>query len=183
GDPNCNSQEALDFTVAASEAWSEGYEVLSIAPLVKYPKDSNYEEDYKKLTRYLKNELPKLRNNQIIIDAIKEYVEITDEIIINALTWGEGPIIEIQDLGDDVDGNDVYGKYKGIVADVLGEELLNTIFLDIDLVNKFENSEEEDISKDALGFLIGVTILHEYIHLSDFVYQDDFWGIDGEEEG
>jgi len=34
-----------------------------------------------------------------------------------------------------------------------------------------------------LGFLIGVTILHEYIHLSDFVYQDDFWGIDSEEEG
>lgn len=56
----------------------------------------------------------------------------------------------------------------------MSDDYLNTLFLDIDLVTEFENSNITEIS-DALSFLIAVTILHEYVHLGDIVFGDSFW--------
>ena len=164
------SEGAKAFAEEAVKAWRDGYEVVSIAPLVKYPKNSNYEKDYPKFTKYLREELPKLKENQKIIDAITDLVDIPDQVILDALTWGQGPIIKIEPLLGDAEG-----QYRGILSNVLSEELLHTIFIDIDLVNKFEDSDIENISEDALGFFLGVVILHEYVHLADYVYQDNFW--------
>jgi len=33
------------------------------------------------------------------------------------------------------------------------------------------------IKRDAIAFLIGVTILHEYVHLSDIMFGETVWRI------
>lgn len=139
--------------------------------MIKYPPNSNYENIYPELTEYLKNELPKIANNQTIVNAIHGLTEAPKEIIQEALQWGKGPEIEIIQLGGEGD-NELYGSYRGHV----NQAYLNTLFLDIDLVEDFENIENSQDVTEAIGFLIAVTILHEYNHLSDTVFGDSYWG-------
>ena len=139
-------------------------------PLIKYPENSNYETLYPKLTNVLKNDLPKIAQNQKVIDVINGITGAPKEVIEEALLWGKGPTIRIQQLGGEGDA-EKYGSYRGHLSD----DYLDTLFLDIDLVNEFENSNITEVS-DALSFLIAVTILHEYVHLGDMVFGDNFWG-------
>jgi len=150
-------------------AWVNGTLVTAF-PLIKYPENSNYETLYPKLTNVLKNDLPKIAQNQIVIDVINEITDAPKETIKEALQWGKGPTIQIQQLGGEGDA-EKYGSYRGHLSD----DYLDTLFLDIDLVNEFEDSNITEIS-DALSFLIAVTILHEYVHLGDMVFGDNFWG-------
>lgn len=48
-------------------------------------------------------------------------------------------------------------------------------FLDIDLVNQLENSTPNSNLANAFVFLIGVTILHEYVHYGDYNFNEDTW--------
>jgi hypothetical protein len=142
---------------------------VTASPFIKYPPNSNYATLYPKLTNVLKNDLPKIAHNQKVIDVINEITDAPKETIKEALQWGKGPTIHIQQLGGEGDA-EKYGSYRGHLSD----DYLNTLFLDIDLVTEFENSNITEIS-DALSFLIAVTILHEYVHLGDIVFGDSFW--------
>lgn len=51
----------------------------------------------------------------------------------------------------------VYGEFRQTTD-------LNTLFINIDLVNDLENTTIGSELADAFSFLVGVTILHEYIH-------------------
>src|SRR5699024_2992272 len=53
--------------------------IISNNPKVKYPEGSNYAEKYPKLTEYLKNQLPKLKDNEAIIKAIVKYGDLSAE--------------------------------------------------------------------------------------------------------
>ena len=161
--------QAEEFVLQAIEAGVNGTLVTAF-PLIKYPENSNYETLYPKLTNVLKNDLPKIAQNQIVIDVINEITDAPKETIKEALQWGKGPTIQIQQLGGEGDA-EKYGSYRGHLSD----DYLDTLFLDIDLVNEFEDSNITEIS-DALSFLIAVTILHEYVHLGDMVFGDNFWG-------
>ena len=143
--------------------------LVKASPYVKYPEGSNYETLYPKLTTLLKNDLPKISNNDKVINKIHEITDAPKETIKEALKWGKGPTIQIQQLGGEGE-TEKLGSYRGHLSD----EFLNILFLDIDLVNDYETSEVNEIS-DALAFLIAVTILHEYNHLGDVVFGGSFW--------
>ena len=166
---NDYSDEAKIYATEIIESAADST-LVTASPFVKYPVNSNYETLYPKLTSLLKDDLPKIANNQKIIDAIHGITEAPKETIKEALKWGKGPTIQIQQLGGEGEAEKL-GSYRGHLSD----EFLNTLFLDIDLVNDFENSNAPEMS-DALAFLIAVTVLHEYTHLGDVVFGDNFWG-------
>lgn len=150
---------AKEFGLKALEAWMDGYSVISITPIVKYPVGSDYDSNYKKLTEYLKNQLPTLANNTAIVNAFKEYTNATTEQIEQILKWGDGPEIVIKQL------ESVSGHFSEP----------NTLEIDIDLINNLENSVSGSTYSESLLFFIAVTILHEAVHYGDFKYNNDYW--------
>jgi hypothetical protein len=142
--------------------------LLSFFPNFKYPVGSNYSTLYPKLTEYLKNKIPELKNNQFIINKLVQYSELSSQQVINDLKWDQGPTIQIAQL--DSRGVDCYGIFSSATPSVLT--------IDIDFVNLLENSTPGP-GGDSLAFLLGVTILHEYVHLGDFVDGIDQPGEEG----
>ena len=140
---------------------------LSMAPEFKYPPDSNYEDLYPKLTEYLRNQIPNLAYNDYIISALEKYGDLSSEQIKEHLKWGNGPTIEIVQLANACDtcNNDTYGLFRTTAADIL--------YLDLDLVLDLEESEPGTELADAFSFLVGVTLLHEYVHFSE--WSDGSW--------
>lgn len=135
-------------------------------PEVKYPVNSDYAEQYPKFTEYLKNQLPTLKDNDTIINAIEKYGDLNAADIKNQLQWGKGPTIKIVQLD----------QYAGCDATCLGQYSSNdpnSLLIDIDLVNDLENTTVGSEIADAFSFLVGVTILHELVHFSE--YTDETW--------
>jgi len=159
------SNEAKNL-VAAAQLKMMQENMINYNPLVKYPENSTYETDYPRLTEYLKNELPNIADNQIVVNLIHDYTDTPKETIKEALQWGKGPEIVITDL----DGDKV-GSYRGF----FDSSELNKLYLDTGLVLALENAPSIEASS-ALSFFIAITILHEYSHLGDTVYGDSFWG-------
>lgn len=146
--------------------------LISPFPFFKYPPGSIYTTVYPKLTEYLKNKMPLLKNNQYIINKLKQYSELSEERIITDLVWGQGPTIYVEQLNGfcaDCD-EDTYGVFKASQPDRL--------YIDIDFVVMLENSEPGP-QGNALAFLLGVTILHEYVHLGDNEDGEDQEGEEG----
>ncbi len=146
--------------------------VITASPFVKYPKAKalQYKKDYPELTKFLTEELPKIAQNQEIIDAINDITDAPKDVIREALQWGKGPEIVIEQLGGTGDG-EKYGAYRGAYV----EKFRNTLYLDIDLAKDIEDLERSSDFRSEIGFLIAVTILHEYTHLGDTVFGDTFW--------
>ncbi|NGP87297.1 hypothetical protein [Fodinibius halophilus] len=151
-----------DETVGCSAGLPKS--VLSLAPKVQYPDGSNYAQDYPKLTEYLRNKLPTLKDNETIINAIEKYGDLSVDDIKDDLQWGEGPIIKIKQL-DKLCGENCYGYFSGLNP--------NSLSIDIDLVNDLENTTIGSSLADSFSFLVGVTILHEYVHFSE--WRDESW--------
>lgn len=131
-------------------------------PFFKYPPNSNYDTLYPKLTEYLKNQLPKVAEIPLIVDTIKYLTGLTESQIKEDLKWGKGPIIHITQLDNfsENTSDKTVGRFEESEPDVL--------HLDIDYVNKLENSTASQGEKDAFLFYLGTTILHEYVHYGDF---------------
>jgi|GEM_PF-5410590 len=134
---------------------------VSPTPLIKYPENlaAEYREDYPKLTEYLMNQLPKLVNNATIVNTFKKYTNMTTAQIKETLTWGDGPIIKIKQLGS------VLGRFKEP----------NILEIDIDLVNDLENAQSGSRYSESVLFFVAVTVLHEAIHFGDYENNDDYW--------
>lgn len=80
---------------------SSGYhDPITNYPEVKYPPGSDYVSKYPKLTEYLRNKLPTIKDNQTIINAIKKYTSLTTEEIASDLEFGKGPIVKTEQLDD-----------------------------------------------------------------------------------
>ncbi|WP_213520793.1 hypothetical protein [Nonlabens sp.] len=142
--------------------------LVTAFPFVKYPTGSNYATLYPKLTEYLKNQLPTLKNNTTIIKSIKTYTNLTTAQIQENLQWGRGTVIKVEQLGS------AYGMFKKSVDP-------DSLYLDIDLVNLLETSTSGTDLADAMAFLIGVTILHEFVHYGDYNNNGDAWQYPQEE--
>jgi hypothetical protein len=150
--------EVMNFAKEVIKAGEEGI-LVSAFPFVKYPVGSNYATLYPKLTEYLKNQLPTIKNNQTIINKIVEYGDLSASEVKSQLEWGKGPEIQIKQLGVH------YGLFNGNYPNVLN--------LDIDLINDLENSTPNSRLANSFAFLVGVTILHEFVHYSE--YTDSRW--------
>lgn len=131
----------------------------------KYPKGSTQEKDYPKLTNYLKNSVQEIANNPTIIKALAEYGQISEADVKKALTWGEGPTINVTPL------KGANGEFSpGIGSDELR---INT-----KIVEQLENATGDD--RDAALLLVGSTILHEYTHYGDDQDGKDYPGEEGQ---
>ncbi|UZD21857.1 hypothetical protein [Algoriphagus halophytocola] len=137
----------------------------------KYPPNSGYEDLYPKLTEYLKNKMPLLKTNYAITTAIMNITGLTLTEIQEDLEWGEGPTIIVQQLGTDQNGSEIYGQFDATHP--------NNLFIDIDLVNDMENSVPGTMDANGLAFLMGVSILHEYVHFGDYVDGNTYPGEEG----
>ncbi|GAB3230171.1 hypothetical protein GCM10027454_32050 [Algoriphagus aestuariicola] len=127
----------------------------------KYPPGSNYETEYTKLTEYIKNKIPLLKTNSTIINAIQGITGLTVEEIQQDFEWGEGPTIWVEQL-------DNYAPNTSSNTLALFDPTHpNRLFIDEDLVMELETGSSI-MNSDALIFLIGVSILHEYVHYGDF---------------
>ncbi|EPR74065.1 hypothetical protein ADIWIN_0874 [Winogradskyella psychrotolerans RS-3] len=146
-------------------------------PMVKYPPalSTQYKEDYPKLTEYLKNQLPTIKDNSTIVNAIKAYTDLTTAQIEQHLEWGEGPIVEIVQLDSfcTTCNSDTYGLFQS-------SSNPDTLYIDIDLVNDLENSTPNSVLANSFAFLVGVTILHEYVHYGDNLDGTDYPGEEGQ---
>jgi len=160
--------EAESYVEEVLEAYNNET-LITAFPLVKYPEGSNYAVQYPKLTQYLKNQLPTVKNNSIIVNAIQTYTSLSELSIEENLSWGSGPTIRIEQLG-----NNIYGEFRK-------QNDPNSLYIDIDLVNSMENTNPGSESADSFIFLIGVTILHEFVHYGDYNYNGDTWNYPQEE--
>ncbi len=138
---------------------------------MKYPKGSDYDTKYPRLTEYLRNQLPKIADIPKIVDAMHEFTQLPKDRIRQDLQWGKGPIVEIVQL-DNYDP----GKTDSDTAGFFDDESPDRVLLDIDYVNLVEN---ETSDPDALIFWIGTTIVHEYVHYGDFNNGFDYMGEEG----
>ncbi|WP_420385052.1 hypothetical protein [Roseivirga sp.] len=143
-------------------------------PLVKYPKGSDYATKYPKLTEYLKNQIPTIASNTLIVEAIKKYTGLSAEVIKKQLRWGEGPEIRVKQLDNfcATCNSDTYGIFDG-------NKEPNAIYIDSDLVMDLESSIPSTGIADSFAFLVGVTLLHELVHLGDWTDGSDYPGEEG----
>jgi len=150
--------------------------LVTAFPLLKYPEGSNYETLYPRLTQVLMEKIPAMAENELIVNAIHGITDAPVDVIIDALQWGNGPEVEIEQLGytlgaPEIPEFEIYGRFKGHIF----PDLANTLFLDIDLAQDLQDSEDGSCFSIAIELLIAVTLLHEYNHLGDFEFGEDFW--------
>lgn len=158
---NSNTEEVESITKEIIDS-KKANSLVSFFPFIKYPPNSNYDTLYPKLTEYLKNQLPKVADIPLIVDTIKGLTGLTESQIKEDLKWGKGPTIHITQLDNfsERTSDKTVGRFEESEPDVL--------HLDIDYVNKLENSTASQDEKDAFLFYLGTTILHEYVHYGDF---------------
>ncbi len=115
--------------------------------------------DYPRLARYVRDDMPNLVHARAIVDAIKKFSGRTPrETIVEALQWGYGPeIIVVKRLV--CAGTPAYGCYTW------GSD---QVHVDGITVGEFESGGGIVKSVDGLEVpLIGVTLLHELTHWAD----------------
>jgi hypothetical protein len=148
--------------------------VITTNPLIKYPDDSNYEEEYPKLTEYLKNKLPKVADNNSIVNAIEQFTDLTESEIKEKLQWGTGPTIVIKELENAC--NDCSEGTIGLFEPSNPE----TINLDIGMATTLEAQNPGTLNADAFTFFVGSTILHEFVHYGDWTDRNFREGEEGD---
>ena len=86
--------------------------LLSFFPSFKYPAGSNYSTLYPNFTILVKKYIPLLKNDQRLLNTINRLTGVSISTIKQDLTWGNGPEINITQLGLDLSGNPYYGKFN-----------------------------------------------------------------------
>lgn len=144
--------------------------IITAFPFFKYPLNSNYETIYPNFTMLIRDYIPNLKDKQRLIETIHNLTNVSQSDILFGLTWGNGPEINITQLGVDPNGKEYYGKFTKIEP--------NKIFIDIDLVLQLEtlsNIENPTPQQNQqLAFLYSMVTfsvcLHEYVHYNDFAF-------------
>ena len=119
-------------------------------------------KDYKKyegLAHYLAYGIQGVLDNKQVVGALKKYGQFTDKQIKQNFKWGQGPKIVIEKM------TGKFGFYKPGTGSK--EIHLNQDY--VEMLEKMSPGKE----RDALLFLMAITIMHETVH-----YGDDQDGID-----
>ncbi len=143
---------------------------VSYKPTFRFPGDSNYTYLYPKLTEYLKNKMPNIKNIPVITNAIKDITGLSISQIQNDLEWGSGPTIIVMQLDNYSSTTDA--NTAGLFD---GKNNTDILYLDLDFVNRLENEEFYDQEfQDSYLFFMGVTVLHEYVHYGDYLNGNNY---------
>ena len=124
-----------------------------------YEMDPKDYKKYEKLAHYLAYDIQGVLNNKQVTGALKKYGQFTDKQLKQNFKWGQGPIIIIEKMT---------GKFGYYTPGSGSKE----IHLNQDYVEMLEKMPAGK-TRDALLFLIAITIMHETVH-----YGDDRDGID-----
>ncbi|WP_394906736.1 hypothetical protein [uncultured Mesonia sp.] len=150
---------------------------------MKYPEGSDYANEFPHFTNFLKNELVDIADDQTIVDALKQWGSVTEEQIIDALTWGNGPYIKLSYLSSI---HTIMGRFNGLPTShpegFAGPDTIELNYWTIeDIEDKLENGGPFDAK--VYKFFIAIVILHEYTHYGDFHYNGNMYHETGTETG
>ncbi len=153
-------EDPYDCNVDPSWPWCQdgdggGGGVGTLSPVFKYPLGSSYETEYPKFTNTVKNIKDYVFSNPKILTTLKQYTGLTAVEINEKLQYGQGPTVIITQL------NNAYGYHNPFT---------NTVQIDIDYVNKLENSTGS--SAELLNLMLSITLLHEFVHWTDGLFFD-----------
>lgn len=130
-------------------------------PLFSFPKNSNYETLYPRFTQLIKSELKMyVMSNPNILAALKKFTGLTEAEIKTHLTWGKGPTLKIEDIPTTYYGDKPIGQFRP--ADP------NSIIINKSDVAAFESYQ--GFTREAMWFLLAVSVLHEYVHYGDYKF-------------
>lgn len=120
-------------------------------PSFQFDPIDNYEVNYPRFANMVKKLKTFVKNNPKALSALQRYSGFTKQQILNHLTFGQGPIIKIEEM------NGRFGYYNK-------NNGANTLHLRASYVRGLEQSFLPS-TQEATAFLLAVTILHEYVHL------------------
>ena len=111
---------------------------------------------YPKLTEYLKNSFPKVKDVPKIVANLKTYGSLEKADSVTATSWGTDPLIVVKDLS-----NFQCGVEKAYGCFVYQNP--NQIELDKGTAQKFE-TDPTGSGTDGNVYVVGATLLHELCH-------------------
>jgi Metallopeptidase toxin 3 len=114
--------------------------------------------NFPELTHYLKHDFPLLIGNAIIVSNLRRFGSFTLAQARSALLWDTDPLVVITDLD---------AGQCGVPAAFGCTRDTTHIEIDDDVVNEFENNNNDNLRLTAFGkhvYLTGVTLLHELCH-------------------
>ncbi len=119
-------------------------------PDFQFMPNDNYETIYPRFTEMVKNLKTFVVNNPSVLSALQMWSGLSKQYILNHLTYGQGAIIKIEEMAGRFG---FYNRTNGV----------STIHLSAGEVRDLETTQLAS-TKQALSFLLAVTILHEFCH-------------------
>jgi hypothetical protein len=123
------------------------------SPSFKFDPADNYNILYPKFIKTVSNIADYVNSNQKIMQTLQKYTGLNNVQILEKLKFGQGPTVKINQLGNN------YGYHN---------PLTNTVQIDIDYVNKLENSLGSQ--GEILNLMLSITLLHEFVHWTDGLF-------------
>lgn len=114
--------------------------------------DVTTQKNYPKFTALIKELKNIVENDAKILDALKLWSGLSKNQILQKLEFGAGPLIVVKDL------TGIYGYFNKV-------ENPNVINIDASWVRGLE-SPNLTSTRQGTAFLLGVTVLHEFVHQS-----------------
>lgn len=155
GDWNCSWEDLYGWDQAPPGAdggyWSGGGggggDSGSVGTFVLSNEDQN---KYPKFTQIVKDLYNFVKNNSQVMNALKQWSGLSESQILDKIRFGYGPAIIIKDM------TGKYGYFNRY-------ENPNVINIDASWVRGLE-AVNDNSRREAIGFLLAVTILHEFVH-------------------
>lgn len=122
-----------------------------IEPDFQFDPADNYETTYPRFTNMVKNLKTFVKNNPKVLNALQAYSGFSKQIILNHLTFGQGPTIKVEEMSGRFG---FYNKNNGN----------KTLHIRASYVRGLEQAYLQS-TQEGTAFLLAVTILHEYVHL------------------
>lgn len=124
-------------------------------PTFQFLPTDNYESKYPRFTELVKNLKSFTMSNKDVFAALKKWSGLSEDKILEYLSFGEGPIIKVGPMGRSL------GNYNATI---------NPAILNIKeyYVNILESTPSSFVKK-PIAFLLAVTILHEFVHFGNHV--------------
>lgn len=125
--------------------------------------NKDFKKNYPKLTSWIQNHLPKIKDNKKVWDAFVKYSELSPAKAELALKIGNPPELH-SEVMPNANGQFIGAKYPG------------RIYLAKAICEKFEKSDDK---KPEMHVLVESTILHEMVHWGDWKDGKDQAGEEG----
>ncbi len=127
--------------------------------------DASFQTDYPLLTKWIKENLPKVKDKGKVWTAFVKYSELSARHAIIAIKTSPTPVLRSKIMPG------ANGQFSGATAP-------NDIFIAEEICRRFEKSD----SKNAkMHILVESTILHEMVHWGDWKDKKDQVGEEGKD--